>query len=561
MIYLIRIVKNALLMLTNTLRKSKKAPHYIVFNLEGTYSYLKQTPKSRLQKYLQSPPPSLEEFGEKLKSISADQRIKGVIFRLGQLSLSLSSVQYLYQMCVNLKKDGKEIIFWASSYSTLGYYLASIGDKIYLQTGGNIASLGFKSQYTYLKEALDWVGLEFDFVQISPYKSAGERFMRSKMSEQVKEMNNWLLDSLYDDFCKVIAQNRNLSATELETLIKKVPLLDHEALSSKLIDGIVNEDDLPQKLMIENKEPKISTWDECKNIFVKPLKPLHNDYIAILTVEGSIVDGKSQKPPLKPPLPLPFLFDQQTGDYSFTQAARRVLKDKKAKAVLLMIDSGGGSATSSEAMSSILKKIAAQKPLLALMASKAASGGYYVATPAEHIIAHHGTITGSIGVLSGKVVTKKMRKKLLLNTEIFSRGNLSPYADEEAPFSANEKAKVQASINHTYQLFLDRVANSRNKSKEEIDEIGGGRVYTGAQALQLGLVDQLGSLDDALIKLKQLGQLKENTPHRIITEPKKQIAIPTSSSQSWQYIFDSINRLTQERTYLISPFYWFDYHR
>ncbi len=276
--------------------------------------------------------------------------------------------------------------------------------------------------------------------------------------------------------------------------------------------------------------------------------------MALLRIEGEIVDGRSQRPPLKPPFALPFLLNERAGDLSVVQAARQVLKDKRAAALVVYIDSGGGSATASEAMTAALKKVAAKKPLVVAMGPVAASGGYYVATPARWMVAQPGTITGSIGVLHGKFVNAGLLGKLLFSRETISRGKRATLLSSERPFSEEERELIWRQIRRTYDLFLDRVAASRHLTCEAVDAVGGGRVWTGRQALERGLVDELGGVDQALEKARHLAGLSHRAPLREVRPGKRSLPpSPTSSLALAQYVIEGWRQFNEAGTLCLCP--------
>jgi protease-4 len=235
----------------------------------------------------------------------------------------------------------------------------------------------------------------------------------------------------------------------------------------------------------------------------------------MMGIEGLIIDGSSQQPPLEPPIPIPFGFEKRAGDMSVTQVARRVLADRRAAALVVYVDSRGGSATASESMSASLRKVAEKKPVVIVMGPVAASGGYYVATPGKWIMAQPNTITGSIGVLYGKLAIGEMLKKIFINRDLISRGEAALFLDPEQTWSEAQYGKIWNSVNRIYSLFVERVADSRNMSTEAVDTVGGGRVWTGRQALQHKLIDELGGLDNAIEKARELAGLREDAAVRI----------------------------------------------
>ncbi len=554
--YFIYILRSMLTILGNILKKVLRPPDYVLFILHGAYPDLRQPQEGFLQKRLKPRVKSLQELENELRTAAKSPRVKGIILQVGNLALTLSQLQSLAQMIKALQNSGKEVIAWATSYNTQSYFLAAAADRILLQEGGIVYTLGFANRQLYMKNTLDWCGIELDVVQISPYKSAMEQFIRSDMSEEAREMIDWLMDSHYQQFVLNVARGRKLDEKAVQTLIGQTPLFGEKAVNAGAVDDIVNAENLPAFLGSEEKPARLASWDECGRTFPRLLPPPPGKYIALLRVQGNIVDGKSQRPPARPPLPIPFLFDDQTGDLSFVTQARQVLRDKKARAVLLYIDSRGGSAAASEAMTASLQKIAAKKPLVAMMGSVAGSGGYYVATPASHIVAQPATITGSIGVIAAKIVNSHLLERLLLNLETIRRGQKELFASPEEPFTAEEREKTWDFINYIYGLFIKRVADSRKMNTADVDLVGRGKVWTGEQALENGLVDELGGLETALAKLRNMAKLPQNTPLLEIPVPRRETA-PLPTTTGWiDYALDNLARIHDNRALMAGPLYF-----
>ncbi len=553
-IYILRLI---LVWLANILKKGLRPPKYITFTMHGPYPDLKSPPEGLLQRRMAARVKSLQELADDFRTVSKSPQVKGIILHLGKPELTLAQIQTLSCLIREVQSKGKEVIAWATGFDSTTYGLAAACDRILLQEGGVVYTLGFTSRQLYLKNALDRCGIELDVVQVSPYKSALERFVRSSMSDQVREMTEWLLDSYYDQFIKLISEGRKLDENRVQELIGQTPLYGDKALETGAVDGIVNADDLPSYLGGNGKPARLATWDECRKCFPRPLPPRPGRCIALLRVQGNIVDGKSRRSPARPPVPAPFLFNDQTGDISFVHQARMALKDRRAKAVLLYIDSGGGSAAASEAITAALGKIAARKPLAVMMGSMAGSGGYYVATPASYIVARPATLTGSIGVIAARVVNSELLEKLFLNRETISRGRKELFGSPEEPFTEEERNKALDFIFHIYELFIKRVAESRGMQPEAVKEIGGGKVWTGEQALSHGLVDELGGLDSALARLRKEAGLPENTPLVEVPPPRRETA-PLPTAAAWiEHVLGNIAQLKEGKALLAGSLYFF----
>ena len=540
--------------LGNLLRRLGKAPDYVVFTLEGEYPRLRPPRGPFWQRWISPPPLSLQDLEEQFRTVAGDPRVKGVVLHLRPLAMPRAHLQTLRDFIFELKKAGKRVIAWSSSYQNSNYYVACACDEVLLQPGGSLWPLGLRWSVTFLRDALASVGIQADIVQISPYKTAADPLTRSEMSPEMREMMNWLLDSLHEQFVRAIAEGRSMSEDEARALIDGSPYTDLDALEAKAIDAIVSEEELPKHLAADEKPARLMSWDEAKRRLLR--RPLERPgrYVALLRIEGDIVDGRSARPPVKPPVPVPFVTNVRSGDLTVVQQARRVLRDKRAAALVVFIDSGGGSATASEAMAAALAKVAEKKPVVVAMGGVAGSGGYYVATPGLHIVAQPGTITGSIGVLGGKIISAGMFQKLHMNRELLTRGQRVAMYDPGRPFSDEERKILWKHIRRTYDVFLERVAQSRKLSRDDVDRVGGGRVWTGEQALRHKLVDELGDLSVAIKKARELAGLDERAPVREILPDKRELAPqPPTASGLYAYALEGLQRFQQARALYLCP--------
>jgi protease-4 len=543
-------------MLGNLFRRLGKAPDYVMFTLEGEYPEVWEPPRNFLQRRLRPPRPSLQDFAEQFRTIAEDSRVSGIILHLRQLEMDQARLESLRDLILEFRQSGKRVIAWSTRYSPATYFIACTADEILLQPGGGIAPIGLQRTYPYFAESLERIGVKGDFIQISPYKSAMDIFTRKDMSDEAREMSNWLIDSAFEQMISGIALGRGLSEEEARNLIDNTPCTDLKAVEKGVVDKIISEEDLSEYLKRDEKPAWLTTWEEARSrLFRRPL-PRPGRYIALLTIEGSIIDGESSRPPIQPPIPVPMLMEPRAGDLSVVQAARKALRDKRAAAVVLYVNSGGGSATSSEAMRAALEKINNEKPLIVSMGGVAGSGGYWVSTPGRYIMAQPATITGSIGVLTGKIVLGEMLDRLLFGRETISRGEHILFYEGEKPFSEEERAMLWESINRIYDQFLDIVSESRKKSREDVDAIGKGRVWTGKQALENGLVDELGGLDRALAKAREMAGLHERAPVRMILPDKRTIPPIAPAASALEYALEGARMFRWGTPLLLCPITW-----
>jgi protease IV len=542
---------------TNLAQGKRKAPDYLTFVLDGDWPEL-PAPRKWWQQFVMPGGDNLRSLRAQLNTVAADPRLKGVVLHLRPLEMPRAELETLRDLITTLRAAGKRVVVWSSRYTTTNYFVASAADEILLQPGGTVEPLGLRRTYLFLADALQRVGLEFDGIQISPFKSAVDIFTRHDMSDEVRSMVNWLIDSDYGQFLGAVAAGRGLDEAGARALADGAPYTDVRAIEAGAVDAIVAEEDLAAHLAIAGRPAVLESFAHARKRLFAPAPARPGRYVALLRIEGNIVDGRSAHPPTRPPGGVPFVTEPRAGDLTVVQEARRVLADKHAAALVVYIDSGGGSAAASEAMAAALGKVAAKKPVVAAMGPVAASGGYYVATPAQWIVAQPGTITGSIGVLSGKFVTGGLFDRLRFNRETISRGANTGLLDGERRFDEAERAIMWDGIRRIYDVFLDRVATSRGLSPEAVDAVGGGRVWTGRQALEHGLVDELGSLETALAKARALAGLSPRAPVVEVSTAKLPLAPVADPTALLGYVAESVRLLNRARAMCLCPIIWYD---
>jgi protease IV len=516
-------------LISSLLRSFGKPPDYVTILIDADLPALPDPPGPYWQRFVSKPRLSIKELGENFELIARDTRIRGVILHLRPTEMAAATRQDLRELVAKLRKAGKRVVAWAPFYTTGSYYVATACDQILLMPVGEIHALGLAAAGIFLADGLAKVGIKGDFVQISPYKSAADMFTKSKMSPELREQVTWLLESHHEQIVGAIMASRRLDSDGAKALIDGSPYNDDEALEKGVVDKLVPEEDLSAHL-----GAKIATWDQAKGRLRTPAPTLGlGKYVAVLRIEGLIIDGRSGRPPVKSPIPIPLVGGDRSGDLSVVQVARQIAGDKRAAAAVLYVNSGGGSATASEAMRNALEKINASKPLVVAMGPVAASGGYWVSTPARWIVARPGTITGSIGVLSGKLVTGDLWSKLLFNRELIARGENATLTDTGKPFTDAERAIMKKGIDRIYEEFLKRVGAARKMKPEEVHPMAAGRVWTGKQALDRKLVDELGGLDAAVSKARQLAGLSETAPYREVKAPRRMLAPPADGAAAY----------------------------
>jgi protease-4 len=506
------------------------------------------------QRILGKSPLSIYAFGQALERIAESDTLKGIVLVLPSFAMGLADLQTLRNHLVKFRQSGKRIIAYAQSYEMANYLIASAADTIWLQTGGVLMTTGLIRQQVFLKNALDTVGLEADVVAITPFKSAADQLSRTEPSPESAAQLNWLLDSEYDILTNLIAEGRGISAQEVRAMVDNAPYTDLQAQEKGFISGLTNEEGFSKLL----DDAQVLTWEQAESQL--PIKVHFDDeQIAILPLVGTIVNGPSANPPVD--IPIPLVGGQRMGDLTVVQQVRDIMKNESIKAVVLYINSPGGSATASEAMVSALEELAKTRPIVVVMGDVAASGGYYIATCADWIVAQHGTITGSIGVVLAKLINNEMLKKLRFNPFLYLRGENANIFSGSEKFTDPQRDKMRDSIVRIYDVFVQRVADARKKKAEEVDAIGGGRVWTGQQALEHGLVDELGGLEQGIAKARQLAHLPSTTPVRIFRSQQKQplaaqLAEKVDPAAAVRYWFTGVNALANGKALYLVDYEW-----
>ncbi len=522
-----------------------RPPDYVTFLIEEEPPALADPPVPLWQRPFSRSRLSMRELGERFAAIGRDGRIKGVVLHLRPVPFSMAGLQDLREHIATLRAHGKRVVAWAPFYTTATYYLACACDEILLLPTGNVMPLGFASTGMFLADALGRVGIKADFVQVSPYKSAADVLTKSKMSPELREQVTWLLQSQHDQLVEGVAGWRGIDTSQARDLIDGSPYDDAEAVEKRVVDAVISEEEIPNRL---GARLTFGDWDQARRKMPRPAPRFRRGrYVALIRIEGTILDGRSGRPPVKPPVDLPVVGDARAGDLTVVQLARQVARDRSAAAVVLYVNSRGGSSTASQAMYSALQTVAAQKPLVVVMGPVAGSGGYFVAMPGTWVVARPGTLTGSIGVLTGKLVTSGLWEKLTATRETIAVGKHATLETDERPFSPEERNIIESQVASVYRAFLDIVAKNRRMERDAVQAVADGKVWTGAQALDRKLIDELGGLEAGVGKARALASLPDTTPVYEVQPPKKSApprTLPTAAALAG-YLIDGVKVLNR----------------
>jgi protease-4 len=505
-----------------------------VFRLHGE---LTETPRQEVFPLAAEQSHSLKEVLERMKKAQEDEAVKAVIIIVSDLAPGWAQIEELRGAIVDLRSHGKDVFAYADSLTMPQYVLLSGATRLSVVPTGDLWLTGLMGESLHVRSLLDKIGVKPDFLTCGAYKSAAELFMRSSPSKEADEMTNWLLDSLYDTSVKQIARGRGVSTDKVKDWINHAPYSAGKARDAGIIDAVEHRQDFEAGVKNrfggtgEKNTVKLDTkYGHKSHSQIDLSSPLgifnfyaellggkktvtHRDSVAIVYVEGPIVLG-SVPPSLFDP-------DQRVAASTPLRAAlNKAADDDTIKAVVLRVNSPGGSAVASEVILHATERVKAKKPLVVSMSNVAGSGGYYVACGSDTIFADEGTITGSIGVVAGKLATRDMFNKLGITWKEYTRGENAGLLSTDHPFTDEERQKMQSWMDEIYEVFKKHVTDIRGKRlKKPIDELAGGRVYTGRQALDLGLVDKIGTLEDA-VKFAAKEAKLEKYELRVVPEPK-----------------------------------------
>ncbi len=456
----------------------------------------------------------LNDLLENIKKAKTDDNIDGIFLKLSSINAGISTVEEIRNALIDFKESGKFIISHSDAYSQKTYYLASIADEVYLTPEGGMQFFGLSAQIMFFTKMFKKFGIEPVIIRHGKFKSAVEPFMLEKMSEANREQLSTFIGTIWNDMLKKIAESRNLSVEKLNQVADDLLLKKAEScVETGLIDSLKYYDQLlatlQQKTGAEKiKDLKFTSFSNYTKVPKKKKegeKGLAKDKIAVIYATGDIIDGKGN--------------GSNIGGESLSRTIRKVREDDKIKAIVLRVNSPGGSALASEVIWREVKLAKETKPLIVSMGDYAASGGYYIACAADTILASANTLTGSIGVFGVLFnLEKLMNDKIGITTD---RVNTNEQADLGSPMrriSAEEEAYILSSIEDVYSTFTQHVAEGRGMTVEAVDAIGQGRIWSGIKAKELGLVDILGGLDDAIAIAAEKANLER---YRVVDYPKK----------------------------------------
>ena len=464
----------------------------------------------------------LRTFIEKIDEISLKDNIQGIIIKLGSIRAGFGKRKEIHNALMRLKNNGKEIIVYSDRYeiNQYDYYLISMADEIYSNRHTAVDLKGINMEMTFLKGLLDTIYVVPEVIRVSPYKSAGDPLLNTKMSDEVKENYGELLDDFYSIMVEDIAKGKDWSLEETEKIIDNGPYYSNkEAIDKGLITKTMYPDEFQN--FLNSDDYNIVDWNDIQpnNYYVHNWAPEESPKIAIIYAVGGIMSGKSNPGPTGSSI---------MGDKTITEAIKQAREDDSIKAIVLRIDSGGGSVLASdmiwrEVHRTVNEKSKNRKPVIVSMSDAAASGGYYIGCEADKIIAEPTTVTGSIGVIWVRLNFSNLLKKIGISFDGIKSNENADFASSSHLLTDNEREKIANVINEEYNDFKQKVIDGRDNLNDidALDDIALGRIWSGKKAKDLGLIDETGGLFDAISLAKEDAGIDVNEKINIEEFPKQ----------------------------------------
>ncbi len=486
---------------------------YLQIDLSG--SLPEYTPQDPLEEMLGKTTFDLRKFRDILEKAAVDERIKAVVLQVGFLETGYAKLQELRHLIDHFRKSGKPIYAFLGPgvAMTKDYYVASACDSVFMQPNGNLFITGVRSEVTFYGDFLRRFGVQAQFIQIGKYKNAPDVYTRGKMSPAHRQVLTDLVDQLYRDVVQVIAASRGLSTKRVEKLIdRQTGFSGKQAVEAGLVDRVAFYADVIERLKTRFK--KIGSISEVNyaRIPASSLKIRNKTRIAVVNCVGVIAEtGEGDVPGI----------GRVAGANALIRDLERVTRSKSIKAIILRVDSPGGSASASEAIWKAIRNAARKKPVVASVSDYGASGGYYISMAADTMIAAPNSLVGSIGIFAGKFSINGLYDKLDLNSEFVQRGKNADLFSMLTPWTKSEQRVISSLIWDFYRDFVQKVADARGLTYQQVDAIARGHVWTGKEAVDKKLFDNNGYFYSAVAAAKKMAGIDSSESVRLVYYPRK----------------------------------------
>jgi protease-4 len=528
-------------------------PSDAVLKLDISGEYLETTPNDLMASIILEDAKTYRNTIDAILRARDDDKVQGIFAEISTCNLGYAKAQELRDAIQSFRAEGK----WAwAYYETVGewytagtsYYIGTAFDSVFLAPPGDVNVVGGLITVPFIRGTLDKLGIYPDMDHIGDYKSAMNTITEKEFTPAHREMMTWLMEDMYEQAVEGIAEGRNLTAGEVELIFDNGPYIASEALEVGLVDELLYRDEIDQR--IEDKVGKKKYISEKR--YLKAAGRPHSKgkhRVALIYGEGSVVRGKSGYSPLSG--------DIWMGATTVTKAFRKAADNDRIKAIIFRLDCPGGSYVASDLIWREVSRAVEKKPVVVSMSDVAGSGGYFVALPASKILTQPGSITTSIGVLSGKMNMKGFYDKIGLSFDMVKKGKNATMYSELQNYTPTERERFQNFLNRIYMDFTNKVAEARDMEWEEVDAVGRGRVFTGRQAVDLGLLDGLGGMEEAIVAAKELAEIPEDEDIRLEILPKKmttmELILAKSSERarsSTSIVREQLSVLQQQIRYL-----------
>lgn len=501
-------------------RERKTAP--VILELDVTEGLIEAPPTDPLSAALSYRKPRLQDVLDGLRRARSDPRVRGLVAKVGGSKLQLAHAQELHDAVRAFREAGKLTMAWAETFGELGpgnvpYLLATAFERIYLQPSGDVGLTGISLEEQFVRDALRKLGVEPQLGQRHEYKTAANTFLERGYTDAHRQMSGRLVASLSEQVATAVAAGRGLAVQEVRKLVDRGPLVAREALDAGLVDELSYRDEVYDEVRRRaGADARMQYVTRYNRAFVqhvaRRLARRHEDAIALIHGLGPIRLGRGGRNPLA---------GASMGSESVSAAFRSALKEERVKAIVFRVDSPGGSYVASDV---IWRHVAlarrAGKPVVVSMGRVAASGGYFVSMGADAIVAQPGTLTGSIGVLAGKAVTAGLMGKLGVSHDAVAEGDHALMFSANRTYTESEWERVHASLDRIYDDFTTKVADGRGLSTDQVDALARGRVWTGADAKEHGLVDELGGIERAVAIARERANIPSDADVDVRIYPK-----------------------------------------
>ncbi len=493
-----------------TVRSPERLPSKSVLVLEINGAIEEQRPVDLFTALWGRPIPVVHDYLDVIDTAKNDARITGLVVKVGPLATGWGKLEEIRSHLLAFRQSGKPSICYLG-YDGIGnreYYLATACEKLWLVPTSELDVRGMMAEALFLRGTLDKLRIYPDMYHIAEYKTASNMFTEKKFTPAHREEIETLLHGIYNQYLTDVSETRHFDRSQFESLVQQGPFLAKEALADKLVDQLAYWDEIQDFFRKKDGDWKPTDL----GAYRREVPNAGTERIAVVHATGTIVSGQSDNSPSGG-----FIM----GGDSVSADLRHAREDSSIKAIVLRVDSGGGSPVASEVIRREVELARKQKPVVVSMSDVAASGGYWISMSADKIVADPNTITASIGVISGKLNISGLYNLLGLSTDyVATSDNATMYWDQQN-FTPAQRESLQKSLQDIYASFIQGVAASRKMSVEAVDKIGKGRVWTGAQAKDLGLVDELGGVERAIAVAKQLARIRAGAAVQIVQFPEE----------------------------------------